>query len=78
LYEREADGEDDAAESRIDKGTGLSYVESAATASVPLGGFRAGPTVQSGDHPPASGGWRPARRAPADATVLGGGQIGYR
>ena len=41
MYEREADGEDDAAESRTDKGTEPSYVESAATASVPLGGFRA-------------------------------------
>jgi hypothetical protein len=32
---------DDAAESRTDTGTGLSYVESVATASVPPGGFRA-------------------------------------
>jgi hypothetical protein len=52
LYEREADGDDDAAESRTDKGTELSYVESAATASVPLGEFRAGPTVSSGARPP--------------------------
>src|SRR5262245_59204468 len=42
LYEREADGENDAAESRTDKGTGLSYVESAAAASGPLGGVRWG------------------------------------
>jgi len=45
---READGENDAAESRTDKGTRPSYVESAAAASGPLAGYRAGQTVRNG------------------------------
>src|SRR5262249_53632999 len=61
----EADGKNDAAESRTDKGTGLSYVESATGASGPPGGVPCGSDgTRWSDCSAPLGGCCPARRAP--------------
>src|SRR5262249_26821621 len=76
---READGVNDAAESRTDKGTGLSYVESAAAASGPLGGVRCGSDGVRWGHRRALRGAAARHAVPrSTATILGEGPDRFR